>query len=210
VFLTSNTGLQGEQKFSDVRGAIMSSSGAARTTTATSPFGLGSCAEFDGNADYVMTPGNARYRLGAGDFCIEIVFRTAQTQGALLDFYTGGQSGWQVLINSSGFLWFYTGGSVKVGAINVATDDWTYAAVTRQNGNIHFYVAKLGNALVEDGTGTPYAANLNYTTLTLGIGAQVASRAPTWDFKGYIGPIRITVGDARSPLVTPTTDFPHG
>jgi len=157
-----------------------------------------------------MTPGKDRYRLGAGDFCVEIIFKTSQKHGVLLDFYTGGQAGWQILLDSSGFLWFYTGGSVKTGSKNLCTGEWTYAAVTRELGNVHFYSARLGQPLLEDGIGTPYAANLNYTTLTFAIGAQVASRNPSWDFKGNIGPIRVTVGTARSPLVTPTADFPHG
>jgi len=210
VFLTSNTGAEGNKRFRDVRGAIMSSSGEVKTTTSTGPFTLGSSAQFDGVGDYIMTPGKDRYRLGAGDFCVEIIFKTSQKHGVLLDFYTGGQAGWQILLDSSGFLWFYTGGSVKTGSKNLCTGEWTYAAVTRELGNVHFYSARLGQPLLEDGIGTPYAANLNYTTLTFAIGAQVASRNPSWDFKGNIGPIRVTVGTARSPLVTPTADFPHG
>lgn len=210
VFLTSNTGAEGNKRFRDVRGALMSSSGEVKTTTTTGPFSLGSSAQFDGVNDYIMTPGKDRYRLGAGDFCVEIIFKTSQKHGVLLDFYTGGHAGWQILLDSSGFLWFYTGGSVKTGSKNLCTGEWTYAAVTRELGNVHFYSARLGQPLLEDGIGTPYAANLNYTTLTFAIGAQVASRDPSWDFKGNIGPIRVTVGTARSPLVTPTADFPHG
>lgn len=179
----------------------VAAAGNAKISTAQSKWG-GSLM-LGGYGDYLSAPAHADFVFGTGDFTVELWINTATTaEKILVDQYYGSES-WQFAVKSGKLSW-YSGGYV-LGNTAVNNGAWHHVAATRSAGTLRFFVDG-----VLDGTATLSA---NYTQqVVLGIGAQVASRNPVYDFPGYIDELRITKGVARytASFAPPTAAFLGG
>lgn len=176
--------------------------GGAITSTADSQFG-GSSLAFDGSGDYLSFPAHDDFQFGTGDFTIEFWIKTTATNSpVLVDYYTAAKPGWQLSLNGTGKLLWYTTTTVKTGSVSVNTGSWVFVSVVRSSGNLQFYIN--GTA---DGSAVAHSTNLSYATSVLGVGAQVSTRDASVDLNGYIDDLRITKGVARANAV-PTEAFP--
>lgn len=166
---------------------VVAAAGNAKISTAQSKWG-GSLM-LDGSGDYLYAPAHADFVFGTGDFTVELWINTTTTaEKVLVDQYHSGDS-WQLAVKSGKLSW-YTNSYVLLGAVSVNTGAWHHVAATRSAGILRFFVDG-----VLDGTAT---LNTHYSRqVVLGIGAQVFSRNPEYDFPGYIDELRITKGVAR-------------
>lgn len=183
-------------------------SGNAAISTAQSKFG-GASGYFDGNGDWVETPNSSDFVFGTGDFTVE-AFIKISNQGhdaAIIDFFELGVSGWQLYVNSSGFLAFYEHSpnvSFIASGVTVNDNNWHHVAASRNSGTLRIFV---------DGTKRYDASNTkNHSNIAvkLGIGAQIGSRNSAYDLEGYIDDVRITKGVGRytASFTAPTSAFP--
>lgn len=174
--------------------------GGAKIRTAQSKWG-GSLM-LVGSGDYLSAPTHVDFVFGTGDFTVELWINTTTTaEKVLVDQYSGGES-WRLAVKSGKLSW-YSSSQVLAGAVSVNTGTWHHVAATRSAGILRFFVDG-----VLDGTAT---LNANYSRqAALGIGAQVSSRNPVYDFPGYIDEVRITKGAARytADFVPPAGPFP--
>ena len=187
--------------FTDIKGHTITLYGNVQTRTATYKFGTAS-AYFDGAGDYLSTTGTSDFAFGTGDFTIELWVNTTDTNSALIDFWANSATSWQVFIDSTGKIqWYTTSGVSSASAINTGT--WKHVAVVRQSGVRRVYVQGALDSTMADAT--------NYSTVQsyLSIGAQVNNRNATYDLTGYIDDLRITKGVARytAAFTPPTSAF---
>lgn len=182
--------------------------GNAQISTAESKFG-GASAYFDGNADWVETPNSSAFVFGTGDFTVE-AFIKIPTQGhdaAIIDFFELGVSGWQLYVNSSGFLTFYQHSpniNLVASGATVTDNNWHHVAASRNSGTLRLFV---DGTKRYDASNTKNHANIN---VNLGIGAQIGSRNSAYDLEGYIDEVRITKGVGRytADFTAPVFAFP--
>ena len=201
--LLHGDGVNGGTVFTDnsPRPKTATRGGGAITSTADSQFG-GSSLAFDGSGDYLSFPAHDDFQFGTGDFSIEFWIKTTATNSpVLVDYYTAAQPGWQLSLNSTGKLLWYTTSTIKTGAVSVNTGSWVFVSVVRSSGNLQFYIN--GTA---DGSAVAHSTNLSYATSVLGVAAQVSTRNASLDLNGKIDDLRITKV-ARANAV-PTEAFP--
>jgi hypothetical protein len=154
----------------------------------------GSSGYFDGVGAYITVAEHTDWQLGTSDFTIEMWVKTSDSNAVLVDHYTSTQAGsWQLGLNPSGYLLWYTNIGIKTGSVAINNNAWHHIAVTRSSGNLSFWVDG-----VQDGVPTSHSTNLNYTSasIVLAIGAQVTTRNTTYDFSGYINDLGIWKGAA--------------
>lgn len=179
----------------------ITASGNAKVSSAQSKWG-GASLVLGGSGDYLSAPAHVDFVFGTGDFTVELwINTTSPAEKILVDQYYNGES-WQFAVKSGTLSW-YSGGYVLGGNTAVNNGAWHHVAATRSAGTLRFFVDG-----VLDGTAT---LNTNYPNhVVLGIGAQVNSRNPTYDFPGYIDELRITKGVARytTNFTPPTEAFP--
>lgn len=199
-------GADGSTTFTDSSPSqkTVSSAGNAAISTAKSKWG-GASLLLDGFEDYLIAPAHVDFVFGTGDFTVELWINTTTTtaENVLVDQYYGGES-WQLVVKSGKLSW-YSSGYVLGGNTAVNNGAWHHVAATRSAGTLRFFVDG-----VLDGTAT---LSTNYPhQVVLGIGAQVSSRNPTYDFPGYIDELRITKGLARytASFAPPTAAFLGG
>lgn len=177
----------------------MVANGNAAISTAQSKFG-GSSLVFDGSGDWVQTATNlADFRFGTGDFTVEGWINTSSANRVIFDAYgTATANCWQLFIDPSGQLLWYSNDGVSAVAVATATGDdlrtgtWRHVAACRSGTTLRLFVDGVERASVTD------SRNYNATAVTqLAIGAQVYSRNATYDFLGYMDDLRITKGVAR-------------
>ena len=185
-------GTSGSTTLVDETGKLFAAVGGAQLSTAEHKAGSSSIL-LDGNGDWFQTNSSlSGFVFGTGDFTIEASVKTSDANTVLLDFYLGGQSGWQVFITSSGYLQWYTNAVIKTGSIVVNNNVWRDIAIVRSSGNLYFFVDG-----VMDGAPTTHTQDLSYQATVFAIGAQVGSRVSTYDYSGYIDEVRITKGVGR-------------
>ncbi len=203
VSLVHFDGVDGSTSFVDTKGIAWNAAGNAQIDTAQSKFG-GSSFLLDGSGDYIATTGSSSFVFGTGDFCAECWIRTSATDRAVLDFYTPSQPSWQVYINGSGRIQFWSSALVATGTSNVSNGTWHHIAVTRASGTVRIFVDGVQEISVS------FAANLSTQSTFFAVGAQVSSRNATYDFVGHIDDVRITKGTARyiANFPPPTVTFP--
>ena len=142
-----------------------------------------------GNA-WLAAPSSAALELGSGDFTFEARIKTTKTGNvALLDKYNSSSS-WQMMLEG-GKLSFWIGSYWTAGA--TAVNDGTYrdVAIERFGNRLRAYV---DGRLDGDIAFTSAIPDNGYA---VAIGAQVASRSPSYDFVGDIDYVRLTRGLAR-------------
>ena len=180
--------------------------GAAQYDVAQAPSGMTSSMLLDGTTDYISVADAESLDLGTKDFAIEIAFRV-----------NGAPSGNHVLMTKaqaddfSPFVFYLTGTSLQMfmtsaagswDIANAATmgtvsgDTWYTAILSRVGTSIQGYLGETRGFQA-----TSSASLLNTATPVI-IGAHEDT---TLGFNGWVGPVRITVGDGRGYIGTTTT-----
>lgn len=182
-------GVQDSATFLDEAGNRMLAVGSARQDTASGRFGGG--ALLDGTASWIETAGSQAFVFGLGDFTVELWLKTSSTKGqCLLDFFTPGQSGWQLWINGSGRLEWYRNTVVATATSSMGNGVWRHVAVSRAAGTLRIFVDGVQEASASD------SASYSTQTTKLALGAQVTSRNASYDFSGVMDEVRIIKGRA--------------
>lgn len=146
------------------------------------------------------------------DFTIECWFKTSVTATAMviidmLGMNSGTKNGWQLGMNSSGYVTFITTrGGTMTGTSATNNGAWHHCAITRAGNTMNLYV---------DGTRQTTATGAAYGFYSFdwvtppSLGAQYHNtRNAALDYTGYIQDVRITKGVARYTAATHTLPGP--
>jgi hypothetical protein len=191
--------------------------GNAQISTAQSKFGGASIA-LDGNGDYLTSPSNIGFLLGAGAFTVEawLFLNTAtNTYGqGIAGTYTWrpvlADKGWRLGLTADGKLDFFTIGSSSsiervTGASALSTSQWHHIAASRSGGTLRLFHngSQLATAVSvndENHNSQLVIGTVDNQFLSPSIGNPGAS------INGYIDDLRITKGIARyTSNFTPST-----
>lgn len=201
VLLLHMNGTNGSTTFTDVKSHAVTASGNAQISTAQSVFG-GASAMFDGSGDFLSVLSSTDFDFAAGDFTIELRFRTAVTaHQALVDRRSvegfTGTGDWYICsgFTSAGsvnvFLGAYSATTPRLTATtNYADSAWHQVAVVRAGNVLRLFV---------DGVKAAEATQ-SFTMATYTQDLTVGSRRLTGSFayfNGHIDELRITKGAAR-------------
>ena len=160
---------------------------------------------FSGSASYLSGASNAALVFGTGTYTIEMwVYQNARSG---TQYVLGGGGGFQLAINSSGYIF---GGVAGVGDFTAATIaaslyTWTHIAIVRNNtssGGVAYYVNGVAAGTATDAT--------NYTSnVTLNIGTTNSNVGVT-PFSGFLSNLRVLKGTALytasfTPPIVPLT-----
>lgn len=187
--------------------AAVTAYGNARVNAAQSKWGGGSLL-LDAVGSYLSTPGDDAYVFGSGDFTLEAWIKTTvSNEKVLIDQFSSGLTTWQWNVTGGKLAWYHqvsgSGGYPLNGSVPVNDGLWHHVAAARASGVLRFFVDGVMDGAVVNTT--------NYVQkLTLGIGAQVASRNSVYDFVGAMDDVRVTKGVARytENFTPPTAPFP--
>ena len=190
VALLHMEGADASTTFTDQKGHTFTPGGNAQIDTAQFKFGSAS-ALFDGTGDYLTTPSNADWAFGAGDFTIELWFRTAGTGPTqyLYENRAGTNSVARPLIYLGGTsLNYFVNGVTQINGGIVSTNTWYHLAVARSGTSTKMFL---------NGTqiGSTWTDNTNYSQGTLDIGIHYGHVNSGWN--GWIDDLRITKGACR-------------
>lgn len=179
------------------KGKTLTCTGNAKLST-TAPISGVTSLVLDGTGDYVSTTSSlADFAFGTNSFTVEVRLKTvANREQVVLDFYTPSTPSWMVEVGSTGKATFYAwnGGAtvnILVGTTTIWDGNPHRIAVSRVANNIYLHVDGVLEA------SAAYTTSLSNVTAAFSIGAQVASRNPTYDFAGTIDEVRITNGYGR-------------
>lgn len=157
-------------------------------------------AEFDGSGDAVVTPSNAQFAMGTGNFTWEcwVYLVSAGTPRTIISTRPtsgGSTTALGIAVNAAGKLNCYTSVSIATSTASVPTGQWAHIAITRTGNNIQLYIDG-----VADGSGT---TTENLTDQVLAVGGHVNGNE---SFNGSIQDVRITKGVART-ITVPTAAY---
>lgn len=217
VALLHFDGSDGSTSFIDQKGRIWTANGNAQIDTAQQRFGP-SALLLDGSGDFLSTPDDPAFSLGALDFTIECWARpssvAADFQGLIGHCDTSiNQMGWLFRHRSNGDLEFaYSPDGTIANHTTVSrpaglqVDTWYHLAVCRRGTELRLFKdgVQLG-ATHNIGATAIFDAN---TTICIGQGDQSGSEF----WSGWIDDVRITVGVARytENFTPPDRPFPNG
>ena len=177
--------------------------GNAQIDTAVVKYGTGSI-EFDGSGDYLDIDGSAELNFGSGDFTIEfwLNLNSSGLQAITDPRNSDSDNSPLVWINSSGKVYYYTGGSQRiVGTTVLNTGQWYHVALVKNSGTTTLYL---------DGTSEgSFSDSLTYIQpTTFRIGQRYAGTL--YNLNGYLDDFRITKGVARytANFTPPTQALP--
>ena len=160
---------------------------------------------FGGASDFLTGASNAALVFGTGTYTIEMwVYQTARSG---TQFILGGGSGFQLGINSTGFLFGSVAGvgDLTAATIAIQTNAWTHIAVVRNStssGGVAYYINGAAAGTATDAT--------NYTSnVTLNIGTTNGNAGVT-PLSGYLSNLRVVKGtnvytSAFAPSTVPLT-----
>jgi hypothetical protein len=195
--------------FYDVKGQTITRTGTPTISNAQSKFN-GTSGLFNGSTDYLVTPSNAGYGFGTGDFTMECFayVNTAKSGTAIMDMRASGGGSGQVkptIQFSTNTFTYFTNGTARIStASTITTGVWYHIAVSRVAGTTYMFL---------DGVlqGTYVDANNYGTTGDMVIAGVGDSRGLSSGlFPGYLAELRITKGVGRytSNFSVPTAAYP--
>ena len=180
--------------------------GAAQYDIAQAPTGMTSSMLLDGTTDYISVADAESLDLGAKDFAIELPFRVNGAPSGNHVLMTKAQaddfSPFVFYLTSTSLQMFMTSTGVTWDIANAATmgtvsgDTWYTAILSRIGTSIQGYLGETR------GFQATSSASLLNTATSVIIGAHEDT---TLGFNGWVGPVRITIGDGRGYLGTTTT-----
>jgi hypothetical protein len=195
--------------FYDIKGQTITRNGSAQISSAQFKFN-GTSGLFNGTADYLVTPSNAGYGFGTGDFTMECfaMATSAKSGTAIMDMRASGGGSGQVkptIQFSTNTFTYFTNGTGRISTANtISTGVWYHIAVSRVAGTTYMF---LDGVLV----GTYVDANNYGSSGDLVIAGVGDSRGFSGGlFPGYLAELRITKGVGRytSNFTPPTAPYP--
>jgi hypothetical protein len=189
--------------FDSASGNDLETVGNAQVSTTVAKWGTTSMA-FDGTGDWLVAPDRPPLRFGTGAFTIEGWFYSQSFPPVSLLGKGTSTTGWNVGIDSSGYLAFIHGSTTITGSTTAtSTSVWQHFAIVRTGTGTNQTSIYLNGTLVGQGT---VATDFNQTNL-LYMGASRVANEP---YTGYIDDLRITNGYARytANFTPPTAAFP--
>ena len=188
---------------------IFETVGDAKLSTSTVKFAGSTSMYFDGNGDYLWTPGSRNYDFGNGDWTIEgwIYFNSVSNTPHIFQFGANSSSR-AVLYMSAAKLIAWSGSDIITGTTTITTSQWYHVAwvFTASNTTSRLFIN--GNL---EGTNASYNSYpKNAGDIAFMIGYQPYSGGAGDYLNGYISDFRITKGIARyttnfTPATTPFT-----
>lgn len=173
--------------------------GNAQLTTADKKYGTAALT-LDGTGDYVMTPADADFAFGTGDFTVECWCKPTVVNSNDGLFTFGGLSSGLFLASFTSNWYLGTAGSGGTNMGAATAGSWRHIAVTRSGTSLRLFIngTQLGSTLTN---------STNLTGNQLKIGYYYDS---TFGFVGLIDEFRVTKGIARytSNFTAPTAAFP--
>jgi len=195
------------------------STGAGTVTLGTlSPYSEnGWSAFFDGSGDYYTVPYSSTTNILSGDFTVEgwvnaTLIGTGSRQIGGQWQQTAGQGGWQLGIDTSGFISVAFGAATEAAGIitssvAIAVNTWYHIALVRNGSVFTLYING-----VSRGTYTSAATRAALTSIPTTFGNWLSSSGTfpasgSADFRGYLADYRIVKGTAvyTSNFTPPTT-----
>lgn len=215
-FLANWLGADGDTSYSSEEGGALTFNGSTELSTTQTLFGnpVLFCPN-SSPSDYVAfgVAEDARFLSDRSvSYTVEVwVYKTTTGTKYFLSTFAG-QAGFYPAVTSDGALDYVTRGGSSVSieargtAGDVANDAWSYVKMTYNDsiGRARAYVD--GVLVAEDNS--PSGVNDPNSSGPLSIGALLTSTNVTWG--GYIGPIRITEGEALEDTDVPTGVFTGG
>lgn len=135
---------------------------------------LGTCGSFNGTNSRVVTPFDASFNLGSGNFSVELWYRTSVTsRGDLYNFKSSGDFGIFANNGGSGLIGGYHNGNLP--SYNAGINAWHHVVYTRSGTTITLYVDGVSRA-----TGTDSQTMSSSASIVLG------SNAGAFWFNGLI------------------------
>lgn len=203
-------GTNGSTTFTDEIGHTFSAVSGAKLSTANKEFGTAALI-LNGSSDYITTPDNADFDFGSGDFTIECwVYADTSVSNGVISKRPATADGWAIEVRNTGALWLrakvagsYSDTQVATAGGAVASNTWTYIALTRSGTAWRFFV----NGVVQ--VNTTISGTLDNQSVALAIGNSVYN-TPEDPFNGSIDELRITKGIARytANFTPPAAPFP--
>lgn len=173
--------------------------GNAQLTTADKKYGTAALT-LDGTGDYVMTPADADFAFGTGDFTVECWCKPTVVNSNDGLFTFGGLSSGLFLASFTSNWYLGTAGSGGTNMGAATAGSWQHIAVTRSGTSLRLFIngTQLGGTLTN---------STNLTDNQLKIGYYYDN---TFGFVGLIDEFRVTKGLARytSNFTAPTAAFP--
>ena len=190
-------------------------------TTVTVPGANNYSVYFDGTGDYLLTPVNAGFDMGTGDFTVECFvinngYSGSQYGRGLFTIYTSGSYGNRLMVRlsngndainiytNSGSAGTYFGTSGTNGTTQLSNSrQWYHIALVRQSGVFKLYINGVQDIIVSNQT----SVSLPSSSL-IEIGRNQDGSIPDWN--GYISNFRVVKGTAVytttfSPPTAPLT-----
>jgi len=161
---------------------------------------VGGSGYFDGSGDYLVTPSNAAFTFGTGDFTAEAwVYPTSLSASnkVIFDFRAANDtSGYQIGLYSTTTPYVAnSGGGILNGTATMAPNAWMHVAVTRASGTLRIFI----NGVSAGSTSN----SLNCTNTVCNIGGNYSGGEA---FPGYIANARVVKGTAvYTAAFTPPT-----
>lgn len=213
VLLCGFNGADGATSFTseDAFARVATFGGNAQLDTAEKMFGASSLL-CDGTNDWITFPASTDFTFGFDDFTIEgFIRRTGgTTRGVIGRGATANTARWQVHLEASALLSFYsgTGGSpiVSSGSTGIAVNTWYHFAVTRTAGTTRLFIAGVMCGKVT----TSYNITDAAEALIIGSDSAVLS-ARSW--LGWIDEVRVfngySVYQSDTSFTPPSSEFPR-
>ena len=169
--------------------------------TAYSTSLVGGSGYFDGTGDYLVTPSNAAFTFGTGDFTAEAwVYPTSLSASnkVIFDFRAANDtSGYQIGLYSTTTPYVANSiGGILNGTATMAPNAWMHVAVTRESGTLRIFINGVQAGSVSN--------SLNCTNTICNIGGNYSGGEA---FPGYIANARVIKGTAvyTSAFTPPTS-----